>query len=524
MNLLQRALLIISTVTALSWTSRDTQNALHENLSSKKELSTEKIWANTIAIWWWEKDTTSTLPKDPFVNMSNQAIIDDVNRFFEEYLQSASFETRLQNFDRIAKTQAMKHEEIAKVIASAKPTIDKIIEGWILPAWEVIDGFDIWWWNLYYQIGDKKYIINYGFYGNVYVIGKLNKFTYEVERFQTLVNSKAYNITMKEDYNIINDPISFWWMLYNIIIEKESQLWTNTILNWEEIKPIMVTFNNLQIAVARIAQSDITDIEEISSSNIEAERAKRLNNLKQGKVITVPWEPNNERTAYYNNLSVREITYNIGDTKAENIRNELNREIEEYNKRLKTNPSEEEKKQRRDTVNANKARYEELHTPWNIIIYTDEEWIISALDISHETGHKILDWIPNKSELLNHINKCFSELKDYAIENYSNEKRLITYNFDAEEILAKFFSLKYFMYKIWYAKTPWELLNIDTFKIFLNDIEHMPEWKAKQSLNDFIETLKRLFVSDKIDPQLLWRFDWSIASSINTTELYKNVA
>jgi len=50
----------------------------------------------------------------------------------------------------------------------------------------------------------------------------------------------------------------------------------------------MVTFNNLQIAVARIAQSDITDIEEISSSNIEAERAKRLNNLKQGKVITVP--------------------------------------------------------------------------------------------------------------------------------------------------------------------------------------------------------------------------------------------
>jgi len=62
-------------------------------------------------------------------------------------------------------------------------------------------------------------------------------------------------------------------------------------------------------------------------------------------------------------LSVREITYNIGDTKAENIRNELNREIEEYNKRLKTNPSEEEKKQRRDTVNANKARYEELHTP-----------------------------------------------------------------------------------------------------------------------------------------------------------------
>jgi len=61
--------------------------------------------------------------------MSNQAIIDDVNRFFEEYLQSASFETRLQNFDRIAKTQAMKHEEIAKVIASAKPTIDKIIEG-----------------------------------------------------------------------------------------------------------------------------------------------------------------------------------------------------------------------------------------------------------------------------------------------------------------------------------------------------------------------------------------------------------
>lgn len=521
MNLFQRALLIISTVTALSWTSKVTQGALYNNLNDK--ALSEEQWGNAIATWWGGKDTISTTPKDPFANMSNQAIIDDVNRFFEEYLQSVSFETRLQNFDRIAKTQAMKHKEITEVIASAKPTIDTIIEKSILPPWEVIERFDVWWWYLSYTIGDREYIIAYGFNGNWYNIDTRGKFKSEAEKFQLFVNKKAYNTALNEnDLNNIEDPISFRWMLLNIIIEREAQS-DGSSLGWEEIRPIMIAFNDLKIAIERINNST-EETETMDQSKIDTERRQRLDNLNKGEVLIEPWDTANTISAYYNFIHPQNVSYNIDNTRDQQIKSALNHKIEAYNKQLDSHIDKEEMKLKKEEIGVQFARYQALHMPWSIVLYSDENWAISIFDISHESMHKILDWVTSKQILFNYINNYFFELRRHAIENNLGNPEWLKHNFDPEEIVANFSSLKRFMYALWYSKTPWELVSIQRFQSFLDGIKDLPEWKTKESINELLFQLKRLFLSDELNPHILLFFDSIIAQTDDMTTTYKNMA
>ncbi len=475
MNLFQRALLIISTVTALSWTSKVTQGALYNNLNDK--ALSEEQWGNAIATWWGGKDTISTTPKDPFANMSPEEVLSDIRDFLEEYNLSDGLQKRSKKGYHIMNNIiAVQHNEFDTLLTwTQKEVMAPMIEKWIIPEWKLIEEFDKWLGYFSYEIEWKKYLIVCGSDDTTDTHSAYGRLSQERNILKDLIqevqdtknNNKVFNLNK---WDTIQNPMSIAWLLHNEYINMIKNMRNYTDKEYIDIDDIALLFRQLN-----------TDL------------FHSINNIIEHKKIgdkTLPdWEVVEKRNQRLRNLNQWSITF-----------------MELWNNKDIQN------------LIGSKA--------WDIIIYT-KNWEVTDIGGMFEAYiQKMLNGEDN-SELFTHINNRLFEITKSLSESNNINKDLLQGDL-GKKVVIDFFALRFFAWKLWCYTEIWTSINQSIFEAFIKECNNLPAGDTKKYLMHLINNFQSLFRKewgpDTIDYKEIRRLDWIIAWITNTAELYKNVA